>query len=100
MNTAPHKFRAASNGKIFTRNERINIVLRKKAQSEASSARHAVVMEEKNRIAKEREEKIIAAKKRAALLANPDVKKINQKKDGTLFFQKRVNGKIAGIVTV
>jgi hypothetical protein len=100
MNAAPHKYRAASGGKIFTRKERINIVLHKRAESEAAANRRTLVMEEKNRIAKEREAKQTAAKVRAALLANPGVKKINQKKDGTLYFQPRVNGKIGPAVIV
>ena len=76
------------------------MILRKKEDSAASAMRKTLVMEEKNRLASEKQARETASKVRAALLANPAVKKIKQNKSGQLYFNPRVNGKMAGTVLV
>lgn len=96
MKTAPHIYRSASKGKIFTRNERVSLILRNKDLAAEIAARKEFVALAKNEINKDRAARELAAKCRAALIANPTVKKIQMKKDGTAYFQARVNGKLAG----
>lgn len=100
FNTAVHKYRAASKGKPFTRNERVNLILAERIAASRKASLHEAILHEKAKISAERREREKAQKVRAALLANPEVKKINQKKDGTLFYQPRVQGKLGKAVIV
>lgn len=100
MKTAPHIYRSASKGKIFTRNERVSIINRNKDLAAEIAARKEFVALAKNEINKDRAARELAAKCRAALIANPTVKKIQMKKDGTAFYQPRVAGKIQKAVVV
>lgn len=98
--TSPQTYRSSTKGKLFSRNERINIINRQHAASACVALRHELVALAKKEIQIEKESRDLAFAKHRALIANPAVKKINQKKDGTLFFQPRVNGKMQPAVIV
>ena len=98
--TSPQTYRSSTKGKIFSRNERINIINREHAKSARAALRHELVALAKKEIAIEKESRDLAFAKHKALIANPAVKKINQKKDGTLFFVPREGGKFGKPVIV
>lgn len=102
MNRTPHIYRVASKGKPFTRNERINIIRAGEVRRSRSAQLQEFVMEQKNQIAKEREAREKAAKKRNALLSNPTLKPshIKTRKDGSMYFQLRTGGKLSAAVTI
>ena len=92
--SAPHKFRAASKGKIFTRKERETLCENARTAKDNALARHLFVAKEREKLSQERAAAAVASKVRAALLANPTVKKILIKKDGHGYFQAREKGKL------
>jgi hypothetical protein len=98
--TSPQTYRSSTKGKLFSRNERINIVNSQRAVSARNALRHELVALAKKEIAIEKELRDLAFAKHKALIANPAVKKINQKKNGDLFFQPRINGKIQPAIIV
>lgn len=98
--TSPHIYRSASKGKPFTVKEKTNIILNNRMEKENAATVAAFIATEKNKLAKEKEERNKRIKIYSALLANPTVKKINQKKDGTLYFQVRCGGKFSPAITL
>lgn len=100
MNAAPHKFRAASNGKPFTTREKINMILAEKDRKSRNAELRAAVAEAKNEIAREKQAREVASKVRKALIENPTIKKVHVEPNGKAWFQPRVNGKFQARVTV
>ena len=98
--TSPHIYRSASKGKPFTVKEKTNIILNDHTMKENAAVVAAFIATEKNKLAKEREEVNKAIKIRHALLAHPNVKKIQTKKSGELYYQERIGGKFAPAVTL
>lgn len=87
---APKTFRAASNGKIFTRTERIKIVQNEKARQEAKNARQEMILQAKAKVREESEKRNKFFQSLHILSDNPTAK-IRRGKDG-LFVQPRVKG--------
>ncbi len=87
---APKTFRPASNGKIFTRNERLKIIANEHAIAERKAIRLQIILEEKAKIAKEKETRAKVFAGIAAMLETPNAKL--KKSKGGFFVQGR-NGK-------
>lgn len=87
---APKTFRAASNGKIFTRTERLKIVSNAKARQEAKNARQEMILQAKAKVRKESEKRNKFFQSLHVLSENPDAK--IRKSKGGLFIQPRING--------
>lgn len=100
MKAALHIYRSASKGKPFTTKEKTNIILNNRMVKTNAAEVESFIAIEKNKLAQERAESEKAIKVRHALLANPTVKKINQAKDGSLYFQLRSQGKFLPRVVV
>jgi hypothetical protein len=84
---APKTFRAASNGKIFTRNERLKIIANEHAIAERKAIRLQIILEEKAKIAKEKENRSKVFAGIDAMLETPNAK-LKKSKDG-FFVQGR-----------
>jgi hypothetical protein len=97
--TAPFKFRAASNGKIFTRRERENIIESRHHGEKVRAAGNELIALERAKLAREKENRVQLAKVRHAQIENPSAK-IKTKKDGTKYFQPRENGRLTTAVIV
>lgn len=99
---APTIYRAASKGKPFTRNEKINIVNHGHAAAKRRAAINAAVAEEKNRLKGETTERARAAAIRKAILENPEQKfsAIKRKADGSVALQPRIGGKFGKALTI
>ena len=100
MQTAPHVFRSASKGKIFTRKERETLVSNERIQKGNKSALAEFIAIEKAKIEQEKAKRQLASRARAVLLQNPTLKKINQKKSGVLYYQLRTDGGKMGAVII
>jgi len=87
---SPTKFRAASNGKVFTRTERLKLIFAEKQRKEDKAKRLEVILQERNKAKAESEKRESFFKGLQTLAENPD-SKIKHSKNG-LFIQPRVNG--------
>ena len=96
---APFKFRAASNGKVFTRQERIAAIEARHHGEKVKAAGNELIALEKAKLAREKQNRIELAKVRHAQLENPSAK-IKTKKDGTKYFQPRENGRLTSAVVI
>ena len=96
---APFKFRAASNGKIFTRKERIAAIEARHHGEKVRAAGNELIALEKAKLVREKQNRIELGKVRAAQLENPSIK-IKTKNDGTKYFQPRENGRLTRAVIV
>jgi len=98
--TSPQVYRPSTKGKLFSRNERVSIVLGQRATSARQAMRSETIAIARKALDREKMDREIASKARKALLANPTVKKIIFKKDGSAYFQGRIAGKIQPAVLV
>ena len=87
---APKTFRAASNGKIFTRNERLKIIANEHAIAERKAKQMEIILAEKAKLAKEKENRAKVFAGIAAMLETPNAK-LKKSKDG--FFVQGRNDK-------
>jgi hypothetical protein len=89
-NAAPTIFRAASNGNVFTRSEKLKMIFAEKDRAHRKAERVELILQERNKAAEEKakRERFFAATN--ALQEHPDAK-VRHSKSG-LYIQPRVNG--------
>ena len=88
--SSPVKFRAASNGNVFTRTEKLAMIFAEKDRTHRKAERVELILQERNKAAQEKakRERFFAATN--ALQEHPDAK-VRHSKNG-LYIQPRVNG--------
>ena len=100
---AIHKFRAASNGKVFTRTEKLNIIEARKVSEARRASINEIVAIEKNKIAAARAERIKARETAEKVFEfkkeNPGAA-VSRGKNGQRWFQPRSGGKFLPKVKV
>lgn len=87
---APVKFRASSNGNVFTRTEKLKIIFAQKASQERKNARQELILKERAKAREERESRERFFRGVSTLAENPDAKVRHGK--GGLYIQPRQNG--------
>ena len=92
------KYRASSKGKVFTRNERVALILAERERKREKGERAEILAATRKAIAAEREAREFASRKRQAEIKTNQKIKVN--KDGGLFYQERVKGKFGPRVAV
>lgn len=83
-----NKFRASSNGNVFTRTEKINIVNNRELQRKRISA----IQAERAKIQMEKQERAKRFRVLRAMADNPQ-EKIKRNKGGQAYIQRRIAGK-------
>lgn len=99
-----HIYRSASKGKVFTRNEKLNIIEARKISEARKASINELVAIEKNKIAAARVEREksreVTAKVYEFKIQNPGAA-VKRKKDGSRYVRLRgENGRMASTVKV
>ena len=89
-NSSPVKFRASSNGNVFTRTEKISMIFKQKDAQERKNARQELILKERNKAKAEKENRERVFKGIHTLAKNLDAK-VRHGKD-SLYIQPRSNG--------
>jgi hypothetical protein len=89
-NSAPVKFRAASNGNVFTRSEKLKMIFAEKDRAHRKAERVELILQERNKAAQEKAKRERFFATTNALQEHPDAK-VRHSKSG-LYIQPRVNG--------
>jgi hypothetical protein len=97
--TAPIIYRAASKGKIFTRQERIAIINANKAVAKRMSERKEMILKERAKAKDETASRVKFFEGVHVRLEHPK-SVVRKSKDGSLFIQPRVNGSFGPKITL
>ena len=95
---APVKFRASSNGAVFTRTERLKQIFAEKQRKEDKAKRQEIILQERNKAKVESEKRESFFQGMKTLLDHPEAK-VKHSKDG-LFIQPRINGSFGKKITI
>ena len=95
----PTKYRASSKGKIFTRNERISIILNEAHRVEAKIKRLELITKAKEEAAKEKNARQSFFKANAAMMENPTAK-LRKSKDGFFLQGRNERGSFLPKITI
>lgn len=87
---SPTLYRAASNGNVFTRTEKLKMIFKQKEAQERKNARQETILMEKAKARQERESRERFFRGVHTLTENPDAK-VRHGKD-TVYIQPRVKG--------